>query len=264
MCQIQTVKFRCGHSRQVLLQACQTAAKLAPLPPKRAPNFCLEGLHIVNTILYTAEECGRGSNSYGCLENQALKGLDKKYSDLEDELASFSKRVERIKAVLNLRMEPDYNSAQSESQCRARFMEDQKQLRTISLPLGIQKWSATMNLTQKRLNEVYELTVLTLIKTLRNSTLTLEPAVCAWLQENYGPVEDIKNPIMTFFQDRGEELRQEAHNELVFLEEGAVRACLDDVGWLLPKEEEDRAWLEECMRDRLLGPASTVEWKILE
>ncbi|KAF3052199.1 hypothetical protein E8E11_009208 [Didymella keratinophila] len=107
MCYLQETTLNCGSVHKSLFMACKFAKRLARTTNGCAPGFCLQGFKAIKSITVD-ESCG-SSNGGGCLQAKILEPLLDRKSKVEDEFASYAKRIFGSKICLNNGKCPKYN-----------------------------------------------------------------------------------------------------------------------------------------------------------
>ncbi|KAF3008757.1 hypothetical protein E8E13_010139 [Curvularia kusanoi] len=274
MCYLQETSYSCGHVQQTLLLACNFAKRLYRTDDARAPIFCLHGLQVVKSV--TVEGQCATTNAAICdrLQNKSLKPLFRRQTVVQGEFADHAERIRSIGACLENGKRPIYNFQQiaKEGWDAREQQKRQDQLWSEILPASIQK---TTNIFADACNEMtiaYTLTMNILLKRdfgISPSTSTL-PALKTKLDSYFSAVDFLHEDYILVDTDAEvceqvlHKTRDTVQQELLELEAHAVEACMDDVGWLLPKDDDAKDALSRMMRDRLVQPVEKSGMDIRE
>ncbi|KAF2257093.1 hypothetical protein BU26DRAFT_499650 [Trematosphaeria pertusa] len=268
MCQLQEVKYSCGHVRKTLLQACATAKRLGPTPRSRAPSYCVNGLEVIQGVKAEGS-CGRGANGYTCYENQALAPLRQRIGAIERELARLSDRVANVHRVLESEIRPVYDW---ERVARTGYdVEEMKQrqvtLLTEILPERLAYWRAIVTHVSKQITAATNMTFKTLLEKIGSrvdnipvSKLDLE-LWDEWISydDNGDPI-DIQ-PEFAVLEQVWERMHGLANEEAKMIEDVAATCCLEAIGWNPPQleDEGERSLLYIALTSRIVHPVRETE-----
>ncbi|KAF2790637.1 hypothetical protein K505DRAFT_364565 [Melanomma pulvis-pyrius CBS 109.77] len=276
MCQLTNLHFACGHTRKVLLEACLLATRLAGHALTRAPDFCLNGVHVVQTI-EKEEDCGRGHDGLTCREVQAVQPLIDRYKTMTTDLAGFSARANTIAAFIKIGFTPDcdWDAVKEAGRDVEAFKARQAELLAQVIPEALAEFEASLKNAVQRLQKVFQWNEAHIVCKARGTEDTLAPApfglekladetVVKSSIDNADDDDDddddeqtskIGNPNLWAVDLAFKTARAGPHRRLLWLEERAVEACLDGAGWQLPRDEKDRAELQDRIDCRWVDPS---------
>lgn len=267
MCQLTKLHFACGHTRKVLLEACLSATRLAGHALTRAPDFCLNGLHVVQTA-EKEEDCGRGHDGLTCREAQAVQPLINRYKTMTADLAGFSARANTIAAFIKIGFTPDcdWDAVKEAGRDVEAFKARQAELLAQVIPEALAEFEVGLNNAVQSLQKVFQWNCEHIVCKVRGTEDTLGPApfgleklaektVVESRMDGDDQTSEIANPHLWAIELAFKIARERPHCQLLWLEGRAVEACLDGARWQLPKNEKDRAELQDRVDCRWVDPS---------
>ena len=254
ICPIKKTTYHCGYVQKTLVFPCYFGATLYRVADDHAPIFCLHDLK-VNKSITIGEPYGTSpAYIYDRLQLKVLKPLLHRQVVLQDEFAEYAARIRRIEACLERSNRPRYNFRQIEKEGWDvnETQEQQDKVWNHDLPGSVKRATDSFASASDELTIAYSLTLNHLLKShdgISRSSSHLPPLKT--LSSSGSPLTDID---MGVYKQILQLTIKALQDELYLLEVNAVNACMDDVGWVLPNEENARSRLEPIMTLRLVQP----------
>lgn len=254
MCLINKTTYHCGYVQKTLVFPCYFGRQLYRVADDHAPIFCLHDLK-VNKSITIGEPYGTSpAYIYDRLQLKVLKPLFHRQVVLQDEFAEYAARICRIKACLECSDRPTYNFRQIEKEGwdvneKQRI---QDKLWNHDLPGSVKRATDSFASASDELTIAYSLTLNHLLTShdgISRSSSHLPPLKT--LSTSGSPLTDID---MEVYEQILQRTIKDLQYELYLLEVNAVNACMDDVGWVMPNEENARSRLEPIMTLRAVQP----------
>ncbi|KAF2829748.1 hypothetical protein CC86DRAFT_174262 [Ophiobolus disseminans] len=250
MCQLQETTYACGHRRKTLFRACDFAQRLAPMPDTRAPSFCLNGLEITREGV-SDESCGIGHSNHS-----AWSELDDFYdceAAVHSEFECYMRRIRWIETCLDGER-PECNWAQiaREGFDVDRLKQQQETTWSQTLPEHLAYVESLLIDISNELQVAGTHTVDALLGYADPNAL---PELQITLDPDWYPDPSTESPALQIYAQVHHVLRSTVRSNLIRLEELAIVACLDGVGWSLPDDDSEAVErLMACIESRVARP----------
>jgi hypothetical protein len=243
MCNLQSTTYACGHTRKTLHTPCPLALTLGPVAPTRAPSYCLNGLPIVSTTT-SPSHCGRSTSSpsspFTCSELAMLSPLTSLHSATKSEMSDYAERVRLVEKYFTLGKRPEYDWAGVDHHVDVQELKRHQNLYWgLSLPAQIRRIHTLFAAVELEFSNAYALAVNGMAgrEVLAVSAeLTTDVESDLTMDVDAG---DSEAGEVQMFGQVCEVLRGRVREEVLILEDLALVACLDGVGWVLPVHDVD-------------------------
>ncbi|KAF2257094.1 hypothetical protein BU26DRAFT_575558, partial [Trematosphaeria pertusa] len=227
MCNLKELSFSCGHKQYSIVTACPTAFRFKATPVDLPPDFC--------RAVVSIEECVSLPKACkeGCRRAKALEALNRRYKEANDKIEKVSERVDAVQKCLSDGQAPKYAFPGLEEK---------------GWDTQLLKKLCAVALTQVR-------RLLSEYSTVKKSVLTDLDAAFTAAKLTIGEYEIEISPgnvtrMVAFdggaLEQVGAELWEGLYDLVLEIERMASEACLEELGWEMPKEDEEQC---EVLRD---------------